>query len=175
MDVKEERIYCLEPIINHRCKVLIIGTMPGGKSLTTQTYYANPNNHFWDFMYRILDASYPPYKVFNTETPKEERYNLLLSNGIGLWDVVADCYRNGNSDKDIIDPHFNDIAEMVNRYQIRHLVCAKPLVKQFLEKDGQLSKIKANVLVLNSTSSQNPQNIFGLFAKWKSTLDRVLK
>ena len=35
------------PIINHQSKILILGSIPGVKSLEKQQYYAHPQNRFW--------------------------------------------------------------------------------------------------------------------------------
>ena len=39
-----------KPSINNNSKVLILGSMPGVKSLEEQQYYAHPHNRFWKVM-----------------------------------------------------------------------------------------------------------------------------
>jgi G:T/U-mismatch repair DNA glycosylase len=39
--------HCLPAFIDHNRVVLIVGTMPGEKSIALQQYYGNRGNHFW--------------------------------------------------------------------------------------------------------------------------------
>ena len=38
------------PSVNKNSKILILGSMPGVKSLEAQEYYAHPQNRFWKVM-----------------------------------------------------------------------------------------------------------------------------
>lgn len=74
----EKRIYCLSPVYDNSSSILILGTIPSIESISSETYYANPRNHFWDFMYRVIDTTCPPYQIFNHSTPREKMAGLNI-------------------------------------------------------------------------------------------------
>jgi double-stranded uracil-DNA glycosylase len=51
--VKESASRCdgIEPLIDGNSTVLILGTIPGGMSLSKDQYYADPRNQFWKIMH----------------------------------------------------------------------------------------------------------------------------
>lgn len=81
------------PIADAHSTVLILGTMPGEKSLELQEYYGNRGNQFWKLLYTILGQEFS----FNYE----EKKKLLKANKIALWDVLAYCERLGSLDSNI--------------------------------------------------------------------------
>ncbi|WP_379563207.1 uracil-DNA glycosylase family protein [Oceanobacillus kapialis] len=44
----QKKLSSFAPVLPTNPKVLILGSMPGGKSLEKQEYYGNPRNHFWE-------------------------------------------------------------------------------------------------------------------------------
>ena len=103
-----DSIHSFPPIINASCTRLILGSIPGQKSLAMQEYYAHPQNTFW----RILFALY-------NEPPKShyrEKQNFLLSHHIAVWDVIAACQREGSLDSQIADPTPNDFGSLFSSY-----------------------------------------------------------
>lgn len=77
-------------------KVLILGSMPGRKSLDKQQYYAHPRNAFWPIMASLFR--------FSADLAYDERLEKLRSNGIALWDVAHRCVRPGSLDSAIRFP-----------------------------------------------------------------------
>ena len=73
-------------------RVLILGSLPGERSIAEQQYYAHPRNAFWPIMKALFDVegSYP------------ERVAQLADNRIALWDVLNSCVRPGSLDASII-------------------------------------------------------------------------
>ncbi|UMZ72970.1 DNA-deoxyinosine glycosylase [Natranaerofaba carboxydovora] len=96
------------PIIDDKSKVLILGTMPGGKSLEERQYYANPRNQFWKIIDNLFDETLP--------TDYEEKIEFLKNNGIALWDVLKACYREGSLDSNIKNEEVNDFTTLFDNY-----------------------------------------------------------
>lgn len=81
------------PIAKPDAIILILGSMPGQKSLEANQYYAHPRNSFWPIMCQLFSAD----KNLNYE----QRKQLLSDHKIALWDVLTSCYRKGSLDSDI--------------------------------------------------------------------------
>lgn len=97
-----------EPVINKDSRVLILGTMPGIKSLEKQEYYGNERNAFWKII----------FSLFNKEltTDYEQRKEFLLQHNIALWDVLKSCDRKGSGDNEITNPVPNDFNGLFSQY-----------------------------------------------------------
>ena len=81
------------PIVGNKPKVLILGSMPGQKSLQEHQYYAHPRNAFWWIMSQILS--------FSNELNYTQKVSKLESSGIAVWDVLFSCQRSGSLDSNI--------------------------------------------------------------------------
>ena len=105
------------PIATPRARVLILGSMPGLKSLQAGQYYAHPQNRFWPFMGALVGAA--------PALPYTERCARLQAAGIALWDVLASCERDGSLDTAIRDhgAEANPLAGFLDRHPgIGHLL-----------------------------------------------------
>jgi hypoxanthine-DNA glycosylase len=74
-------------------KILLLGSMPGIRSLEENQYYAHPRNAFWPIMCQLLNA--------DERLNYKQRNHLLINNRIALWDVLKSCYRKGSLDSSI--------------------------------------------------------------------------
>jgi double-stranded uracil-DNA glycosylase len=81
------------PIENRASRVLVLGSMPGTKSLEKGQYYAHRQNAFWKIIGDLLGAG--------QTIPYEKRILILKRAGLALWDVMASCAREGSLDADI--------------------------------------------------------------------------
>lgn len=97
----------LPPVVSGNVKVLILGSMPGAVSIQQQQYYAHPRNQFWKILYSILSLPVP--------SAYSERVNGILEKGIGLWDVLYSCQREGSSDNSIRYEIPNDFSGLWDR------------------------------------------------------------
>jgi TDG/mug DNA glycosylase family protein len=82
-------IHSFAPVSNVDASVLILGSMPGKKSLKENEYYALPQNAFWKIMGELAGAG--------ISVLYEERLRILKTSGIALWDVLASCERGESS------------------------------------------------------------------------------
>ena len=81
------------PIVSGNAKILILGSMPSEASLFRQQYYGHPRNAFWPIM-SALFASDPSLCY-------QRRKEMLMENGIAVWDVLQSCSRLGSADSNI--------------------------------------------------------------------------
>ena len=110
----DQRLIAFPPILPKAPHSLILGTMPGGKSLEKQQYYAHPQNQFWRFMGDIYGAL-PAF-------PYEQRVEILKENGVAVWDVLSSCTRIGSMDADIKNAVVNDFEKFYNDHPTIKLV-----------------------------------------------------
>lgn len=99
-----------QPVINDNSKILILGSMPGIKSLEEQEYYAHAKNRFWKVMAELCNCKNLPELCY------EDRLNLLLQNNFALWDTIKFCNRDGSLDSDIKNEVPNAVDELLKKY-----------------------------------------------------------
>ena len=83
------------PIARSDARCLILGSMPGTRSLARAEYYAHPRNAFWPIMARLFD--FPPQLDYAA------RCYALRQAHVAVWDVLASCHRSGSLDSDIVE------------------------------------------------------------------------
>lgn len=98
----------LPPVINPTSKILIVGTMPGKKSLEQKQYYADSRNQFWSIIFSVLEKPMP--------FEYQQKVAQLLESKIALWDVLASCTRAGSLDRDISNAVVNDFSTIFKQY-----------------------------------------------------------
>jgi len=107
---------CFPPIAKPDAEILILGSLPGRRSLEMQQYYAHPQNAFWKLIARIFDVE--------PSMPYERRVKVLTTNRIALWDVLATAERPGSLDSSIVHASAlaNDFASFFRSHpQVRHV------------------------------------------------------
>ena len=105
----DARKRCFAPVVDHRTRLLVLGSLPGDKSLAVQEYYGNPQNKFWELLGAVIDANLRAMAY-------DERLATLLANHVGLWDVVAQAHRPGSLDSRIRQRDDNDLLGLLSRY-----------------------------------------------------------
>ena len=106
-----------KPSIDNNSKFLILGSMPGVKSLNEQQYYAHPQNRFWKVMGNVCNEPKLP------ELDYETRLQILLNSNIALWDTIKSCKREGSLDSDIQNEKPNDIRKLLKTYPNIETIC----------------------------------------------------
>lgn len=99
----------LAPVLAPDTRILILGSFPGAQSLAAAQYYAHPRNQFWRLVSALADEDL-------AALPYEQRLPRLLAHGIGLWDVLGACEREGSLDSAIRKPAANDFERL-------HVLC----------------------------------------------------
>jgi hypoxanthine-DNA glycosylase len=107
---------CFPPIVDHGAHTLVLGSLPGQRSLQLQQYYAHPQNAFWKLIEQMFGATSP--------LPYTRRVKILTDHGIALWDVLAAAERPGSLDSSIVhaSARANDFAAFFRSHpQIRRI------------------------------------------------------
>ena len=105
-----------EPVGDDATHTLILGSFPGVASLAATQYYAHPRNQFW----RLVGAAIGERLH---EFAYDARLARLVARGIGLWDVLAACEREGSLDAAIRNASPNDFAAFHVRFPKLRRVC----------------------------------------------------
>ena len=144
------------PSIDERCATLVLGSMPGVRSLAEQQYYAHPRNRFWPLMASLFGESLP------ADYPG--RLSMLLRHRIALWDTIGRCEREGSLDSAIRHAEANDIASLLMQYPgIRQILCnGGKAYAAFRRYDSSL--LAREGLVVRAMPSTSPAN-----ARWTLT------
>ncbi|MES2538791.1 MAG: DNA-deoxyinosine glycosylase [Pseudomonadota bacterium] len=149
----------LAPVLDRDTRILILGSFPGQASLTAGQYYAHPRNQFWRLLSAVLgeDLAALPY---------EERLARLPAHGIGLWDVIDVCQREGSLDAAIRNARPNDFAALKQRCPLLRRVCFNG--KTAGKHAPQFAAAGFDTLVLPSSSPANAQMSFAeKLALWR--------
>lgn len=97
------------PISNENTRILILGSLPGDKSLELAEYYGHPRNRFWKILSAITNKELP--------TTYAEKKEFLSKCGIGVWDVAHKATRNGSMDSAMKDEEPNDLEAFIANHK----------------------------------------------------------
>jgi hypoxanthine-DNA glycosylase len=105
------------PIAAPDAQVLILGSLPGQRSLAQRQYYAQPQNAFWRLMGALFGAG--------PELPYAERTARLIAQRVAVWDVCKAAAREGSLDAaiDLATVIPNDFRSFLRTHPAIGLVC----------------------------------------------------
>ena len=152
-------IVSFSPIINSSSKVLILGTMPGIKSLKENEYYAHKQNAFWSIIYKLFDKQLS--ENYN------DRKKFILTNKIALWDTLKLCVREGSLDSKIKEEQANDIDLLLKENPLINSIifngkASEKYYNKYLKQQESIS-----YYTLPSTSPANARKTFNeKYAEW---------
>ncbi len=157
------------PVEGERALLLVLGSMPGVRSLAAREYYAHPRNAFW----RILGGL-----GVDPEWSYGRRCAALKLLELALWDVLATCERKGSLDTAIRNADPNDLGRLARRHpELRAILFngtkARDLFERFVRAGDPRVRIPGGLelLTLPSTSPANTRN--NKLAVWAETLGRL--
>ncbi|MEL1265377.1 DNA-deoxyinosine glycosylase [Pseudoxanthomonas putridarboris] len=150
-----ELLVGLPPRIATDCRVLVLGSMPGGASLRAGEYYAHPRNRFWPLMARLCG--------FEAALPYEARMHALQQAGVGIWDVIGRCQRAGSLDTAILRGSEvpNPVAEQIRDSRALHAIAlngakaAEAFRRHVLPRIDPVHRERLAILPMPSTSPAN--------------------
>lgn len=151
------------PISNSETSVLVLGTIPGDKSLELEEYYGHPRNRFWKIISEITNSELPL-----TYPDKKE---LLIKTKIGIWDVAHKANRKGSLDSAIEDEEPNDIDNFISMHENLKVIGFNGAKAEALFDKYFGRKKGINYLSLPSTSPANAGIDFeGICKIWRQIL-----
>ena len=160
----------LPPVADAKSRCLVLGTLPGGQSLRSKQYYADPGNSFWNFA----------RSAFGIAGPYDERIRGLLEVGLALWDVLREAEREGSLDSAIVKgtevPNkFEAFFEQHPRIELVVFNGDKP-AKYFQSLVAPEASRSPRALVLPSTSGTNTHMTQAAKTeRWSEAVGRVLQ
>jgi len=152
--------FSFSPISSPNSNILILGTMPGTKSLELNQYYGHSQNNFWKFLFTIFNEDF--------STDYDIRKKLLLKNNVALWDVLQYCDRVGSLDSAIKNEIANDFETFLkNHPNIKTILFNGQKAAAFFKKYVHLQK-EYNLITLPSTSPANASKTYqSKLEEWK--------
>jgi hypoxanthine-DNA glycosylase len=162
------------PVAGADARVLILGTVPGKRSLECRQYYAKRGNLFWPLMAEILG--------FSCDLPYESREKHLKNNRIALWDVCETACRAGSLDSTIrlADVVPNEFGAFLSAHKNMELICfngskaARIYQRKVLrELPVELQPIRTEILPSTSPAFARMNREEKIF-RWQSVLGKVL-
>jgi hypoxanthine-DNA glycosylase len=153
------------PVAQSGARILVLGSLPGQRSLAEQEYYAHPQNAFWPIM---ID-------IFGIGGSYAERCTGLTGHKVALWDVLQASVRPGSMDADICFETAmpNDFSTFLRKYQDIELIVfnGKKAEQLFHRLVPTKSLQKLELVGLPSTSPAYAAMSFqGKLGAWKAEL-----
>lgn len=151
------------PISNSDAEILILGSLPGERSLEIQQYYGHAQNKFWKLIATIFGHDLP--------RSYEEKLVLLYKSNISLWDVIHSANRIGSLDTAILNEIPNDLKNFINDHPKLKTIAfngrkAEALFNKYFQK-----KEGINFVLLPSSSPANARmKLERMVEVWKSKL-----
>lgn len=165
------RIHSFAPIARRDAKVLILGSVPGVRSLEAVEYYAHPRNAFWEIMDALCGAA--------RGLPYAQRLERLQDAGIAVWDVLHSAERQGSLDSAIQHAIPNDLKGLLEACPSIELIAlngsyASATFKRYMRTTLE-PRADLRVVTLPSTSPANARvNVAEKLEMWRGVLEPVL-
>jgi hypoxanthine-DNA glycosylase len=153
----------MAPVAAPDTTILILGTMPGDRSIRQAEYYAHPQNKFWKIISTATNNALPKTYL--------EKKDLLLKYKIGIWDLLDKANRKGSLDNAIRGQEPNDLDGFIDKHPHLKVIAfngktAKALFGKYFNKRESIRYV-----CLPSTSPANTNIGFdNICALWRKIL-----
>ncbi len=151
------------PISSPDTTILILGTIPGDRSLALGEYYGHSRNRFWKIISTITGNELP--------LTYEDKKALLLKTTIGVWDVAHKAIRKGSLDSAIVNEEPNDLESFIENHPKLRVIAfngakSRALYDKYFERKSGMKYVS-----LPSTSPANTTITFdSLCERWRQLL-----
>ncbi|MGI9235511.1 MAG: DNA-deoxyinosine glycosylase [Woeseiaceae bacterium] len=154
------------PVARRDAEILILGSLPGQRSINEQQYYAHPRNAFWPIM----------QELFGVQGSYADRVQQLVENRIALWDVLGSSLRSGSLDSriDLDSARVNEFGPFLKSHPDIRLIAfngkkAEQLFNRFVTRDSVAKEIIR--AALPSTSPTYAAMAFsGKLTRWQQAI-----
>ena len=151
------------PISGPETSILILGSLPGDKSIELNEYYGHPRNRFWRILSEITRQT-PPITY-------ADKMSLLAKTNIGVWDVAHRAIRRGSLDHAILHEEPNRLDDFVGNHVNLKVIGfngkkAEALFDKYFKRNPEIRYVS-----LPSTSPANAAITFDeLCDRWRQIL-----
>lgn len=159
------RISSFPAVIHEDSEILILGSIPGVKSLEMQEYYAHPQNKFWSIIFELFNEDFT--------NDYQRKLQILKKNKIALWDVIDSCERKGSLDSEIKNEKGNDILKLLEDYpNLKIIFCnGQKSYKNLIKTFGK--NIEIPIVALPSTSPLHTISFDKKLEAWQQIKDHA--
>lgn len=156
------------PVVDPNPRILILGSMPGIASLKKRQYYGHRQNQFWRLLGCVLGEDLAGMDY-------DTRLAALKRRGIALWDVLAECRREGSLDSDIRNEEPNAVAKLLRETGIKTVFLnGGKAASAFQEFITESLPSGVTVVKLPSSSPAHASLTFNeKLARWKQIADSL--
>ena len=144
------------PVYDENSRLLILGTFPSVQSRETHFYYGHPQNRFWKLLAFLCRWPIP--------ATIPEKKEMLLKNGVALWDVIQSCEIAGSSDSSIKNVIPSDLSRILTCSSITRIYANGKTAQKLYDK-YQKPQTCMDIIALPSTSPANAAYSFNRLAE----------
>lgn len=152
--------FSFSPISAPDANLLILGTMPGTRSLELNQYYGHSQNNFWKFIFSVLQAE--------PSLDYEAKKAILIRHKIALWDVLQFCDRIGSLDSAIKNEIANDFESFLKDHpHIKTILFNGQKAAAFFKKYVHPEKTYELITLPSSSPANASKSFESKLEEWK--------
>ncbi|MEY3037845.1 MAG: hypothetical protein RL143_412 [Pseudomonadota bacterium] len=161
------------PAYRNDAKLLVLGSLPGKRSIAQSQYYGHPRNLFW----QILSS----YIGLAADADYSDRLEAALNNKIALWDVMASAQRPGSLDSSIekSSVQVNQIPDLIaNLPYLNTIILNGGAAMRYFKQAGFDELCRSLGVAVEHLPSTSPAHAALSFemksVQWQQVIDKAL-